>query len=658
MKSTKALKKSKYLIVAMVLLLAIIFTYISFNQSIAFAAENDPYDPFDGEEKKYDTTTIDEDFEDSCVMIVITQKQSEVNKSHNGKFRLVSNIESIEDLTSLTGNIDDKEYLDRENFHQILKINLANKSKQNVLNMIRKIEDFSGVLWAGPSKYASMDETDITAEDTNGISSNFNTQAEVYSTFDFPPAAYGSRFKQQWGLDGDFGINATRTWLKHNQGSKSVKVGVIDTGIADHPDLKDNVVEGWDFVNNEAKTNDDPNGHGTHVAGIIGASGASANGVVGVNWNVTLVPLQVVEITTNSKGEIEYNFPWYATIAAINWATDNNLNILNYSGGSYDENPEVKTAIANFKGLFVCSAGNKNWNNDNNPSFYHYPSEYSRDKDIGSRVISVGAMDINGYKSSDSNYGNMSVSIFAPGEDILSTVPISTKNLFGYENKSGTSMATPFVTGVAALLFNEYKSNKFSMLNRDIAKHIKSMILNNCNKDNDFIDLCVAGGYLNAEYPFDNMSLREDVAGELGFVDGRYKWTGRVDLLISNPDSYYISSNGDVCLEVNTDLNFKIVTTSKYNAWTEISGTIKITLKNSAGEVVQINGKEAHTTKVSVGLTSNATVTGSSFTIMTDNLKADTYTLYFTSKFTRNGIIYSKETCFIFNNYNNNNSER
>ena len=73
----------------------------------------------------------------------------------------------------------------------------------------------------------------------------------------------------QWGLNGTYGINVEEAW-KYTRGSKSIRVGVIDTGIADHEDLRPNLVAGWDFYNDNEITTDDLTGHGTHVAGIIG----------------------------------------------------------------------------------------------------------------------------------------------------------------------------------------------------------------------------------------------------------------------------------------------------------------------------------------------------------------------------------------------------
>jgi len=145
-------------------------------------------------------------------------------------------------------------------------------------------------------------------------------------------------------------------------------------------------------------------------------------------------------------------FDPYAVVKEINWSINNNIDIINYSGGRDDIYEPQKNAIENYSGLLVCSAGNDSYDVDINK---HYPSDYSRDQSFSSRVISVGAIDKNGYIKSDSNYGKMSVSIFAPGDKILSTFP-KALNSSEYVYWGGTSMATPFVTGTAALMFSLY----------------------------------------------------------------------------------------------------------------------------------------------------------------------------------------------------------
>ncbi|HEY3830459.1 MAG TPA: S8 family serine peptidase [Solirubrobacteraceae bacterium] len=266
-------------------------------------------------------------------------------------------------------------------------------------------------------------------------------------------------YGEQWGMAS---IGAPEAW-EHSTGSKSIVVAVLDTGIdLDHPDLQANIwtnphpgqdgytddVHGWNFVSNDNDPNDDY-GHGTHVAGIIGAVGDNGIGVSGVNWSVSLMPLKICGATGLCEASAE--------IAALEYAVEHGAKIANASFGAPDSGypPEEEAIKAAGKAglLFVAGAGNQESNNDGEP---FYPASYPLEN-----IISVTASTPSETLASFANFGAQSVGLAAPGENILSTLPQS-GGVFtsptGYGFLSGTSMAAPQVTGAAALLWSMHPS--------------------------------------------------------------------------------------------------------------------------------------------------------------------------------------------------------
>lgn len=274
------------------------------------------------------------------------------------------------------------------------------------------------------------------------------------------------QFDQQWALNNlgqDGGkeradIDALKAWLK-TQGSEKVVVAVLDTGVDyTHKDLVANMwsrpdsipeyaddelgsfddLHGFDADANAGDPMDD-NGHGTHCAGIIGAEGNNGEGIAGVNWSVRIMPLKFLGRGGfgSTKNAIE----------AINYAIDRkqkgvNVRVISASWGSTQYSRPLEDAIraAGEQGiLFVAAAGNSSTDNDKRA---HYPSNYNLPN-----VISVAAVDRTDSLTSFSNFGAKTVHIAAPGRDILSTWLDDS-----YREASGTSMATPQVSGVAALI--------------------------------------------------------------------------------------------------------------------------------------------------------------------------------------------------------------
>ncbi len=301
-----------------------------------------------------------------------------------------------------------------------------------------------------------------------------------------------ARYPEQWGLENTgqpvaglpggvpgVDIDARTAWgVTH--GSDDVIVAVIDSGIdADHEDLRDNLwtnareipgngvdddrngvvddVHGFNAIDRSGNPDDDM-GHGTHVAGIIGAVGGNGVGVSGVNWTTRIMPLKFLGAsgggtTSDAIACIDY------LVAMRN--RGENIRVVNCSWGSTERSRALEDAIetaAREQILFVCASGNDGVNTDQVP---HFPSSYESDA-----VVSVAALGPDETLASFSNWGAESVDIAAPGVEILSTLP---NGQYGFA--SGTSMAAPFVTGVAALVVSGAPNLKDGTLRDRLLKH-------------------------------------------------------------------------------------------------------------------------------------------------------------------------------------------
>jgi major intracellular serine protease len=241
-----------------------------------------------------------------------------------------------------------------------------------------------------------------------------------------------------WGVKQ---LEAPEIWAKDEKG-KGIVVAICDTGIdRNHPDLKDQIIGGRNFTN-EGSTDDysDLNGHGTHVAGTIAAA-ENESGVVGVAPEAKLLICKVL----NSQGSGDYSGIVNGIKWATNWRGPNNekVRIINMSlGGSYND-PHLYKAIlqASAAGIMIVVASGNEGNNYNQPNQfeYSYPALYGE-------CITVAACDENKKLAYFSNE-HLQVDIIAAGVDVLSTYPTSQ-----YASLSGTSMATPHVSGALALI--------------------------------------------------------------------------------------------------------------------------------------------------------------------------------------------------------------
>ena len=262
-----------------------------------------------------------------------------------------------------------------------------------------------------------------------------------------------ARFGELWGLQntGQTGgtpgadIKAPAAW-DVSTGSSNVVVAIIDTGIDyNHPDLAGNIWSdpGLDAINDDLDPFDD-NGHGTHVAGTIGALGNNGTGVVGVNWNVKLTACKF--LSADGEGYTDGAIRCLEYVKSLKDAGANIVATNNSWGGGAFSQALYDAINAQRDILFIAAAGNNGFNIDGS---LPYPGAYKLPN-----IISVAATDHNDQKALFSNYGKRSVHLSAPGAAILSTLPaVNHWGLAGgYGVLSGTSMAAPHVTGVAAII--------------------------------------------------------------------------------------------------------------------------------------------------------------------------------------------------------------
>ncbi len=304
-------------------------------------------------------------------------------------------------------------------------------------------------------------------------------------------------YGQLWGLRK---IGAPAAWDVSTDSSANV-VAVVDTGVDyTHPDLAANVwsapheftvtigdvtitcpagSHGFNAIRNTCDPMDD-NNHGTHVSGTIGAVGDNGIGVVGVNWKASIMGAKFLGAGGSGTTADAVNAIEFAIQAKQIFGTAANVRVLSNSwgGGGFSETLLSEIKDANTSGmLFVAAAGNEGSDCDTTP---HYPSSY-----VADNVISVAATDSSDNLASWSNYGATTVDLAAPGVSILSTIRRGR-----YDYYSGTSMATPHVSGAAALVL--------SVCSLDTAA-LKSNILDNVDPVPSLAEKTVKGGRLNVD---------------------------------------------------------------------------------------------------------------------------------------------------------------
>lgn len=462
-----------------------------------------------------------------------------------------SNLMSVSDNST---NSDELGYIPDQIIVQFTDESSTNKKLQ--IQVYDRISDQTGV------NIQIVDESKIT-EGLNLVEvGNYSDLYSIIKIFrDQPEILYADNnyirtlqktpndpyYENIWGLNNTGGtdnygntgkngadIKAQQAW-DINTGSDTVIVAVVDTGVdITHPDLAGNIwtnpgeipnngidddnngfiddANGWNFYNNNNDVSD-ADGHGTHCAGTIGAVGNNNLGVTGVAWNVKIMPIKLLAGKNTTS---------YMEAEAIKYATKMGASIISCSYGGLGFSEIEKSAYAKSSALIICAAGNKTTDNDVTS---HYPSSFELPN-----IVSVAATNNKDQLAWFSNYGKTSVHLAAPGEAILSTYPVALApaNALPYKYLDGTSMATPCVSGVAALV----KTANPSLT----SVQIKNILLNSVDTLTSLNGKVSTGGRINAYKAVNNAQNSDLKPADLKvqLVDGPQIDTMGTDIKITN----------------------------------------------------------------------------------------------------------------------------
>ncbi|RJR38543.1 MAG: hypothetical protein C4567_12595 [Deltaproteobacteria bacterium] len=267
-------------------------------------------------------------------------------------------------------------------------------------------------------------------------------------------------FSRQWGLDK---ISAPSAW-DITQGNPEVVIAVLDTGIDPaHPDLRENLDWPLSRVFSDSDTLDDTYGHGTHVAGIIGAVGNNGLGVAGMMWQVRLLNVKAVA----DDGFVSYDWVVAAIDYLLTVKEEQGVNIrvmnMSFAGQAFSNIMYDAVAAAGRAGMLaIASAGNDGEKRPRYPSGFDLPN-----------IISVAGTDENDQLASFSNYGRRWLQVAAPADNIWSTGPTH-PNAWGieyYGDLSGTSMSAAFVSGLAGLIAAKYPHFNYKQIKGTILRY-------------------------------------------------------------------------------------------------------------------------------------------------------------------------------------------
>jgi subtilisin family serine protease len=373
------------------------------------------------------------------------------------------------------------------------------------------------------------------------------------------------RLAEQWSLDL---MQMERAWDIH-RGSATVVVAVLDTGVDyNHPELQGRIwrnpgevpgnlsdddingfMDDWqgiDFAYGDTNPLDDqPDGHGTFVSGLIAATPNNDVGIAGVCWNVRIMPVKIID-----RFGLLYTFD---EVQGMDYARTEGAHIVNMSLGGAGWSRSEYDAIGRLKGrgiLVTCSAGNEG---DNSDVFANYPSSYDH-----ANIVSVGFSDSSDTPDFASNYGRTSVDLFAPGRDVLSL-----ERGGGYRTGSGSSFSAPYAAGVAALLKAQNPSWNFVQ--------IKSALLSHVDYLPSMAGKCVSNGRLNAYeslIPKTGLTPALESGSIVWQTGGDRPWHGQ---LLESQDGVDAASSGNIANSQSSWLQTTVTGPGRLSFWWRVS---------------------------------------------------------------------------------------
>ena len=386
--------------------------------------------------KYYREATIDDNFEDNSVYVILKSAYDDLTELSFKALKIVNKISRISYVDLYSKQIpyskNGKIPLNEGDKNHMFDIVLEEHSKEKVLAVIDLLQTLDMVLSVG-ANFIRDDIVDYWVPSDACYDMQYIVQS-----------FYETDMEKVWDI---------------TRGSTDIKIGVMENNIdMNHQDLKGRV-----FYGNYTPSATADNTHGTHVAGIIGAI-QNDKGIAGI-----------AECSMYLLSRKDFS-------GSIDFAKQNGIKIINASYGSESYDQKEYKALAEYDGLLIAGAGNDDNNNDEHP---RYPASYNLPN-----IISVGAVDSDDKiaelnEVEKSNYGKTTVDLFAPGKDVLTTHPGDE-----YHYAHGTSMAAPFVTGVAALIY--------SLCPKITASEVKAYILDNVDRVDSLEDKCFTSGKLNA----------------------------------------------------------------------------------------------------------------------------------------------------------------